>query len=205
MMQDSDLDPCTGYCWSKWNILRTHWDWEMAVPFLIVVVTSRHTAFREYVKYSEVKGIRLELTHWGNLHTSNFSVCDCYTIKFKTQNTSSHLSHHLDWKQGEDVGQREPPTWLGEQVHSDYPLQVASYDNSLKISDKLLVPMPGMSYLSLCLPNSDSLSRSWVIDTLWSSQDSILWFLKELQKYLHFIALMLLFSLCRRIRRLWNL
>lgn len=35
----------------------------MAVPFLIVVVTSRHTAFREYVKYSEVKGIRLELTH----------------------------------------------------------------------------------------------------------------------------------------------
>lgn len=35
----------------------------MAVPFLIVVVTSRNSAFREYVKYSEVKGIRLELTH----------------------------------------------------------------------------------------------------------------------------------------------
>lgn len=54
------------------------------------------------------------------------------------------------------MGQWEPPVWLGERVHSDYPLQVSSYDNSLKISDKLLVPMPGMSYLSLCLPKSDS-------------------------------------------------
>lgn len=35
----------------------------MAVPFLIVVVISGHTAFREYVKYSEVKGMRLEFTH----------------------------------------------------------------------------------------------------------------------------------------------
>lgn len=34
----------------------------MAVPFLIVVVTSGHSAFREF-KYSEVKGIRLEFTY----------------------------------------------------------------------------------------------------------------------------------------------